>query len=259
MSDNISEIISSKEVILKKAFTLAEVLITLGIIGVVAAMTLPSLINNYRDKEIVTKVRKTYSDIYNTINHARTSDGNINDNSVLFNPENSSTKTAQNFIKYFNGAKLCPNNKKECKQYYYNIKYSRFYTGGTNTGVIWSHVYPAIILNNGAILYIVQKNYPDCYSETTYEKHDEAGRPILDEDGNKIILPAVTRICGYVYFDVNGPKSPNRFGYDAYYIQISKDKVEPSIQPYLGLQSLENILSGKDNFIFSDYTVGAEK
>lgn len=244
---------------MKKGFTLAEVLITLGIIGIVAAMTLPSLINDYRDKEIVTKVRKTYSDIYNTINHARTSDGNINDNSVLFNPENSSTQTAQNFIKYFNGAKLCPNNKKECKQYYYDIKYSRFYTGGTNTGVLWSQVYPAIILNNGTILYIVQKNYPDCYAETTYEKHDEAGRPILDEDGNKIILPAVTRICGYVYFDVNGPKSPNRFGYDAYYIQISKDKVEPGIQPYLGRQSLENILSGKDNFIFSDYTVGAEK
>lgn len=31
---------------LKKAFTLAEVLVTLGIIGVVAAMTMPTLINN---------------------------------------------------------------------------------------------------------------------------------------------------------------------------------------------------------------------
>ena len=32
-------------------FTLAEVLITLGIIGVVAAMTLPSVIHNYKKKE----------------------------------------------------------------------------------------------------------------------------------------------------------------------------------------------------------------
>ena len=31
---------------MKKAFTLAEVLITLGIIGVVAAMTIPNLIAN---------------------------------------------------------------------------------------------------------------------------------------------------------------------------------------------------------------------
>lgn len=30
----------------KQAFTMAKVLITLGIIGVVAAMTLPTLINN---------------------------------------------------------------------------------------------------------------------------------------------------------------------------------------------------------------------
>ncbi len=35
---------------MKKAFTLAEVLITLGIIGVVAALTLPSLITNYKVK-----------------------------------------------------------------------------------------------------------------------------------------------------------------------------------------------------------------
>ncbi len=36
-------------------------LITLGIIGVVAAMTIPSLINNYREKVTVAKVKETYS------------------------------------------------------------------------------------------------------------------------------------------------------------------------------------------------------
>ena len=43
---------------MKKAFTLAEVLITLGIIGVVAAMTMPSLIQNYKERETVSKVKK---------------------------------------------------------------------------------------------------------------------------------------------------------------------------------------------------------
>lgn len=42
----------------KYAFTLAEVLITLGIIGVVAAMTLPTVVNKYREKETVTKLKK---------------------------------------------------------------------------------------------------------------------------------------------------------------------------------------------------------
>lgn len=40
------------------AFTLAEVLITLGIIGVVAALTIPSLIAEYKEKQIVTRVKK---------------------------------------------------------------------------------------------------------------------------------------------------------------------------------------------------------
>ncbi len=44
----------------KYGFTLAEVLITLGIIGVVAAMTLPNLIANYRSKVAVTQLKKMY-------------------------------------------------------------------------------------------------------------------------------------------------------------------------------------------------------
>ena len=43
------------------AFTLAEVLITLGIIGVVAAITMPTLINNYQKKAAVTAAKKAYS------------------------------------------------------------------------------------------------------------------------------------------------------------------------------------------------------
>ena len=43
------------------AFTLAEVLITLGIIGVVAAMTLPTLIANYNKQVVATKLKKFYT------------------------------------------------------------------------------------------------------------------------------------------------------------------------------------------------------
>lgn len=44
-----------------EGFTLAEVLITLGIIGVVAAMTLPALVQNYKEKQTVTAVKTAYS------------------------------------------------------------------------------------------------------------------------------------------------------------------------------------------------------
>lgn len=42
-------------------FTLAEVLITLGIIGVVAALTMPALIQNYRNQVVETRLKKFYS------------------------------------------------------------------------------------------------------------------------------------------------------------------------------------------------------
>ena len=53
------------------AFTLAEVLITLGIIGVVAALTMPSLIADHREKETVAKLKKVYSTLDNAYMLAR--------------------------------------------------------------------------------------------------------------------------------------------------------------------------------------------
>ena len=47
------------------AFTLAEVLITLGIIGIVAAMTLPSVIVNYQKQEALTRLKKSYTTVAN--------------------------------------------------------------------------------------------------------------------------------------------------------------------------------------------------
>ena len=47
----------------KLAFTLAEVLITLGIIGVVAAMTLPTLITDFQKRSTATMVKTLYSKI----------------------------------------------------------------------------------------------------------------------------------------------------------------------------------------------------
>lgn len=49
------------------AFTLAEVLITLGIIGVVAAMTMPALIANTRKSEYSNKLKKVYSSLSQAI------------------------------------------------------------------------------------------------------------------------------------------------------------------------------------------------
>ena len=47
----------------KCAFTLAEVLITLGIIGIVAALTIPSLITNYKANKLRAQFLKSYSTV----------------------------------------------------------------------------------------------------------------------------------------------------------------------------------------------------
>ena len=54
----------------KAAFTLAEVLITLGILGIIAAMTLPMLIESYSKIECEVRLKKFYSTLANAINLA---------------------------------------------------------------------------------------------------------------------------------------------------------------------------------------------
>lgn len=51
-----------------QGFTLAEVLITLGIIGVVAALTIPTLIQNHKKTVIETRLKKAYSVINQAVN-----------------------------------------------------------------------------------------------------------------------------------------------------------------------------------------------
>lgn len=61
----------------KPAFTLAEVLITLGIIGVVAAMTLPSLMQKYRKKVAETRLAQFYSVMSEAIKHSEIDNGEL--------------------------------------------------------------------------------------------------------------------------------------------------------------------------------------
>lgn len=61
----------------KAAFTLAEVLITLGIIGVVAALTLPTLIEHHKEKVILTKLSQTQSLLAQTFKLAEANDEDI--------------------------------------------------------------------------------------------------------------------------------------------------------------------------------------
>lgn len=63
----------------KKAFTLAEVLITLGIIGIVAAMTMPVLMADYKKKAVAAQLKKVYSQLLQSVEISKVENGDIND------------------------------------------------------------------------------------------------------------------------------------------------------------------------------------
>ena len=100
------------------AFTLAEVLITLGIIGVVAAMTMPALIQNYRKSVVENKLKSEYSLISNAIRMSEAKNGSSEDWATC-DEDNSFECTKSFFDSYLapelKTVKICGNdNKEEC-------------------------------------------------------------------------------------------------------------------------------------------------
>ena len=69
-------------------FTLAEILIVIGVIGVVSALTLPALNNSRGDKETVTRVKKVYSNLNDAYGRARAAHGPLKTWLLNYNNEN---------------------------------------------------------------------------------------------------------------------------------------------------------------------------
>ncbi len=82
---------------MKKAFTLAEVLVTLGIIGVVSAMTVPTLMRNHQKKTYITQLHKVYNEITQALIQYRTDRNALNLKEAGF----TSTASVQTFIKTY--------------------------------------------------------------------------------------------------------------------------------------------------------------
>lgn len=73
---NFNRLLQEKSFSKKVAFTLAEVLITLAIIGIVAALTIPSVINKYEKKLTVSKLQKTIAELSQALEMAVAEKGN---------------------------------------------------------------------------------------------------------------------------------------------------------------------------------------
>lgn len=60
------------------AFTLAEVLIVIGIIGIVAELTIPTLVSNFQKQIAVTRVQKFYTNMFQAIRMSENENGPTN-------------------------------------------------------------------------------------------------------------------------------------------------------------------------------------
>lgn len=115
----------------KLAFTLAEVLITLDIIGVVAAMTMPNLISSYNAKKLRTQFLKSYS-LVTQMFKQYSDDGNTN--TVC-------RETYKQFINYSSNATDCGYDGSKCykedvSKKYKTINNQTFSLGRLNDGMI---------------------------------------------------------------------------------------------------------------------------
>ena len=103
----------------RAAFTLAEVLITLGIIGVVAAMTIPTLVANHRKRTVEVALAKFYTTMNQAIKLAENDYGEM----IYWAPDSNSEKFGEWWEKYL--SKYVKNiYKKEAHDIYYDVAFN---------------------------------------------------------------------------------------------------------------------------------------
>lgn len=96
------------------AFTLAEVLITLGIIGVVAAMTIPTLMNKTQDAEYVTAMKKAYSVLSQATQRVTLENGDYTNWTVTDGSEDDINNLFNMYKPYLSIIKDCGNSDDGC-------------------------------------------------------------------------------------------------------------------------------------------------
>ena len=182
-----------------RGFTLAEVLITLVIIGVIAAMTIPTLINKTNKQEYVSRLKKAYSTLSQATNRIIADEGMPRGD---IGGWATSTENIYNlYRKYLNKAKACDNGITGC----FSGTYTRMngVVNSLDTGVDRY----GLILSDG-IAFLFQNNdfSMDCSLKGcgTNEK------------------------CQHILVDVNGPKGPNIVGQDTFAFSLTADGLVPS-------------------------------
>ena len=234
----------------RTAFTLAEVLITLGIIGVVAAMTMPSLIANYKNKVLVNQAKSSYSKLSNALIMAKSQNG-FESYSELFGPAYTNDQIVEILSKDLKMVKICKQNQGGCFNWKTKYQKKQYKDGKT---IYYNNGYrSSAVLSDGSVIAISKFDHNgDCKWTNTYNKTDDKGNPVKDENGNIIVINTPSTRCGQIIVDVNGAKGPNQQGADTWDIAV--------YQQYLGGTGSKGALTflHSDKLEYENYQEGVE-
>lgn len=178
----------------KLAFTLAEVLITLGIIGIVAAITIPQLINNYKAKRLRTQFLKSYSTIQQAFKEMEADD-------VSTDP------TTYNTLEYYK-------------------TFMNYLQAPMDCGIGDNKYLPCVYMRDSS-----SKDYKPY---KTYNGKTNASMILFDDgqialqDGTLLLFENYApRMRVFVSVDLNGYNNkPNRWGYDLFTFQLVDNQLK---------------------------------
>ncbi len=167
----------------KKAFTLAEVLITLGIIGVVAAMTIPNLISSYQKRQTVVRLKKAYSVVQQAIRLSQDDNGGVESWDTTLKGSAFFNMYLANYVKVMN-------------EY---------------TSAELKTLAPRTLLNGAT------------YTGTTYNSNTASHFTLLDGSMVSMNLNSAGESGLWVAIDINGLAKPNRVGRDTFLFFVSSE------------------------------------
>lgn len=186
-----------------KAFTLAEILITLGVIGIVAAITIPSLSHTLYEERTVTLLKETQSIMAQAVRAAEEEEGEVSGWGLSYNYSEKDAKfIAEKLLNHIKVAQDCSTYDPQgiCMP---NITY-KYLNGDSNWGsYATSRSYYKIKLNNGV--------------------------GILWRSGNS--NEAQNGLYIDFIMDVNGKTPPNVIGQDVFELYYEKSSVRAAGAP----------------------------
>ena len=185
----------------KAAFTMAEVLITLGIIGIVAAMTLPSLIGKYQKKVTVTRLKRTYTVLSQAVQRSIADNGDPSGWGLEgFYDSQATNENLQKIVESFSKTYVVPYLAKVKKSEwgsFADLGYKEIKDSTYNVQIV--KIYgQMLVLNDGTILQMRMSTH----NLGTDEDRDDRYTHII------------------IYADINGLQGPNWIGKDIFMFMV---------------------------------------